>query len=147
MKVDVFTLCDFAKAERGKMTIVGAFNRITARQAPVVYQLCALATIMRFEKIEEGEKNIRVSIIDSDGKPVMPTLQAQMNIQFKTNESSATVQFVLLIQQIKLPSFGEYSIDLAIDGRQEASTPLYVKQFQPPQQPPQQLPPAEPPKE
>ena len=139
MKVDVFTLCEFAKAERGKMTIVNAFNRIVAKQAPVVYPLCALAAIMRFERIEEGEKHVRVSIIDSDGKPVMPTLQAQINIQLRPNESDATVHFALLIQQIKLPNFGEYSIDLAIDGRQEASTPLYVREFRP-LQPPTQLP-------
>jgi hypothetical protein len=28
---------------------------------------------------------------------------------------------------LKLPKFGEYSIDLAIDGRHEASFPLFVK--------------------
>jgi hypothetical protein len=31
------------------------------------------------------------------------------------------------IQQLKLPKFDEYSIDLAIDGRHEASIPLFVK--------------------
>jgi hypothetical protein len=33
MNVDVFTLCDFAKAEHDRMTIVGTFNRTNARQA------------------------------------------------------------------------------------------------------------------
>ena len=73
MNVDVFTLCDFAQNTPGnKMNIVGTFNRIFARQIPAVHPLCALAVLMRFEQIEQGTKNIRVSIIDSDGRPVGP---------------------------------------------------------------------------
>ena len=33
----------------------------------------------------------------------------------------------LSIQRLRLPRFGEYSIDLAVDGRQEGTLPLYVK--------------------
>jgi hypothetical protein len=33
----------------------------------------------------------------------------------------------LQIQQLKLPNYGEYSIDLGIDGRHEASIPLFVR--------------------
>jgi hypothetical protein len=79
-----------------------------------------------FEKIEEGAKTVRISFIDNDGKPVMPTLTQQLNVQFSGTQSEATVQFALVMQQISLSSFGEYSIDLAVEGRQEASTPLYV---------------------
>jgi hypothetical protein len=36
---------------------------------------------------------------------------------------------------MKLPNFGEYSIDLGVDGRHEASIPLFVRQVnQSPQQ-------------
>lgn len=134
MRVSVFTLCDYAKAEGQKMNIIGTFNTIFASEAPIVYPLCALAIILRFEKIEEGAKTLRISFIDTDGKPVMPTLSPQLNVQFSGAQSEATVQFALVMQQINLPRFGEYSIDLAVDGRQEASTPLYVMQAQRPQQ-------------
>ncbi|HEY5035635.1 MAG TPA: hypothetical protein VII74_00720 [Chthoniobacterales bacterium] len=127
MTVTVFTLCDFAKAENGKMTIVGTFDGLFAHQAPAVHPMCALAMIMQFERIEEGNKNIRLSFIDTDGKPIMPTINAQMPVRLNPGESIATVQFVVVIQQISLPRFGEYSIDLAVDGRQEASTPLYLR--------------------
>jgi hypothetical protein len=138
MKVDVFTLCDFAKAENGKMTIVGTFDGISAYQAPAVHPLCALAVIMRFESIEQGKKTLRISFIDSDGKPIMPTLNAPIEVKINPNESHATVQFCLVIQQINLPKFGEYSIDLALDGRQEASTALFFRQVQ---RPPHLMPP------
>ena len=137
MNVDVFTLCDFAQNTPGnKMNIIGTFNRIFARQIPAVHPLCALAVLMRFEQIEQGTKNIRVSIIDSDGRPVVPTLEAQLNVQISPNESDASVPLAVVIQQISLPRYGEYSVDLAVDGRQEASIPLYVLQAPLPQQMP-----------
>jgi hypothetical protein len=137
MNLDVFTLCDFAQTVPGnKMNIIGTFRTIMARQTPVVHPVCALAILMRFEQIEQGTKNIRVSIIDSDGRAITPTLDAQLNVQISSDASDASVPFVLVIQQISLPRFGEYSIDLAVDGRQEASIPLYVRQA-----PQQQLPP------
>jgi hypothetical protein len=137
MNVDVFTLCDFAQNTPGnKMNIVRTFNRIFARQIPAVHPLCALAVLMRFEQIEQGTKNIRVSIIDSDGRPVVPILEAQLNVQISPKESDASVPLAVVIQQISLPRFGEYSVDLAVDGRQEASIPLYVLQAPLPQQMP-----------
>lgn len=142
MKVDVFTLCDFASAERDKLTIVGAFTTIVAREAPIVRGLCAVAARIHFQRIEEGVKGVRLSIIDSDGKPVIPTLETQITTQFRQDGTNATALFVVVIQQIKLPSFGEYSIDLAIDGRHEASAPLTVKQAQAPASLPPPLPPA-----
>jgi hypothetical protein len=33
----------------------------------------------------------------------------------------------LSIQRLRLPRFGEYTIDLAVDGRQEGPLPLYVR--------------------
>ena len=141
MNVDVFTLCDFAQNTPGnKMNIVGTFNRIFAKQTPAVHPLCALAMLMRFQQIEQGTKNIRVSIIDSDGRQVVPTMNAQLNVQINPNESDASVPLAVVIQQISLPRFGEYSVDLAVDGRQEASIPLYVLQAPLPQQ----MPPAPP---
>jgi hypothetical protein len=137
MNVDVFTLCDFAQSTPGnKMNIVGTFNRIFARQIPAVHPLCALAVLMRFQQIEQGTKNIRVSIIDSDGRPVVPILEAQLNVQISPNELDASVPLAVVIQQISLPRYGEYSVDLAVDGRQEASIPLYVLQAPLPQQMP-----------
>jgi hypothetical protein len=117
MKVSVFTLCDFARAEGSKMNIIGTFNTVWSHQAPVVYPLCALAAILRFERIEEGPKTLRISFIDADGNSIMPTLTPQFNVQFTAAQSEATVQFALVMQQINLPRFGEYSIDLAVDGR------------------------------
>jgi hypothetical protein len=141
VKVDIFTLCQFANTERGSMNIIGSFHAINARQLPIIVPFCWLAIRMRFEKVDEGQKRIRISFIDADGKSVMPTLDAGISVRFAGDSPSAIVPFCIGTRPLNLPRLGEYSIDLAIDGRQEASTPLWVKQIQSPPPVPPQLPP------
>ena len=133
MKVEIFTLCDAATSDSGgKLNILGSFDRLNAASTPVTHPLCALAIKMRFERLEEGQKRIGISFVDSDGTAVMPTLDANTQVSFPSDDSSVTASLVLQIQQLKLPNFGEYSIDLAIDGRHEASIPLFVKRAEQP---------------
>jgi Family of unknown function (DUF6941) len=135
MKVEIFTLCDAATTDSGgKINILGSFDHIWGNTTPITYPLCALALKIRFEKLEEGQKRIALSFIDADGKSVMPTLNAQIQVRVGPNEISATVPISLIVQQINLPHFGEYSIGLAVDGRQEASIPLFVRRIQSPNQ-------------
>jgi hypothetical protein len=127
MKVEIFTLCDAATTDAGgKLNILGSFDRLMAREAPVVHPQCALAIKLRFERLEQGQKRLRIAFVDSDGTSVMPTLDATTDVQFRTEDPTATTSLTLAIQQLRLPSFGEYSIDLTIDDRHEASIPLYV---------------------
>jgi hypothetical protein len=97
------------------------------------------AVKMRFERLEEGQKRVRISFIDEDGRQIMG-LEAQTNIQFPPGEASAAAALVIAMPQLRLQNFGEYSIDLAVDGRQEASIPLFVRQSQPPTPPQIQAP-------
>jgi len=128
VKVEIFTLCDAATADAGgKLNILGSFDRINAGSIPVTHPLCALAIKLRFERLEEGQKRVRISFVNADGHAVMPTLDANTQVMFPPDESSVTACLVLQIQQLKLPNYGEYSIDLGIDGRHEASIPLFVR--------------------
>ncbi len=129
MKVEIFTLCDAATVDAvGKLNILGSFDRLNATAAPVVHPQCSLAIKLRFQRIEEGKKQLRVTFIDQDGVAVMPSIEATGEVKFPSNDSSVTISLAVNIQQLKLPRIDEeYSIDLAVDGRQEASIPLFVK--------------------
>ena len=54
--------------------------------------------------------------------------------------SSCAINMVLSLQSLKFNRFGEYSVDLQVDGLQVASLPLFVWQMaaQPPGAPPAQ---------
>jgi hypothetical protein len=127
MKVEIFTLCDAATVDvGGKLNILGSFDRLNANQVPVVHAQCSLAIKLRFERVEKGKKRLRIAFVDTDGASVMPTIDAATEVRFQGSESTSTVSFALNIQQLKIPKFGEYSIDLAVDDRHEASIPLFV---------------------
>lgn len=131
MKVEIFTLCDAATVDAaGKLNILGSFDRLNAREVPILHPHCALAIKMRFERVEEGQKRLRIAFVDQDGKAIMQNLDATTEVRFHGDDPSATVSVALNIQQLRLPRFDEYSIDLAVDGRQEASIPLFVKPAQ-----------------
>jgi hypothetical protein len=127
MRVEIFTLCDAATLDTGgKLNILGSFDRLYAREEPVIHPQCSLAMKLRFERVEEGRKRIRIAFIDSDGAPVMQPMEASTDVQFRGGEATATALLALNIHQLRVPRFGEYSIDLAVEDRQEASIPLYV---------------------
>jgi hypothetical protein len=89
-----------------------------------------LAIKLRFERVEDGQKRLRIAFVDQDGAAFMQNLEVTTEVRFQDNDSSVTVSLALNIQQLRLPRFDEYSIDLAVDGRQEASIPLFVKPVQ-----------------
>jgi hypothetical protein len=129
MKVELFTLCDFAQAEpTGKMNLLGTFDRIHAKEAPIVRSVFAVAARLRFEAHEEGTRTVALSFIDSDGQRVMPLLRAQFAVKIPPGEPGVPLNYVMVVPQIKLPRFGDYQIDLTVDDKVEATLPLYVRQ-------------------
>ncbi len=128
MKIEAFLLCDAATNQQGKLNVLGAFDNIFARKTPVVHSACAIACRVRFERTEEGEHNIRIDVIDSDGKNVMPPMNGKINVRIGKDVESNAVNLVLNVQGMRLEKFGEYQIDLSIDNRHEASLPFYVRE-------------------
>jgi len=128
MHVEVFTLCDAATGDRGKLNILGAFDTIFSAKMPSVHPQCSIALRIRFESIEQGEHKITVNFVDADGKHIIPPLNATKQVKFREGQRYSSSNLILNIQGLKLAAYGEYSIDLAIDGKQEASLPLLVKE-------------------
>ncbi|RJO60154.1 hypothetical protein C4544_06050 [candidate division WS5 bacterium] len=130
MKVELFVLCDAATDYQGKLNLLGTFDSIWAKQVPAVHPLCTVALRVRFMKIEEGHHKVKISIVDGDGKAVVRPVEADVNILFNnTPLISMATNMILNLQGLKFPVYGEYSIDLAIDGRHEVSLPLYVNKI------------------
>lgn len=127
MDIEVFTLCDAATDSGGKLNLLGAFDSIFTKSLPAVHPQCAIALRLRFSRIEAGKHKIKISLVDADGKPVVPPLDADMNVAFKGGEASLAANVIMNLHRLQVREEGEYSIDLAIDGRHEKSVPLLVK--------------------
>ena len=129
MKIELLALADFAADYGGKLSVVGIFDTIFARQMPAVHPHCCLAVKLRFDKDEEGPKRLRLSICHDDGKLVLPTMEIPIHVAMPADAQSNTIQVVANIAGMKIESFGEYSIDLELDGRHQGSSPLFARQM------------------
>ena len=58
----------------------------------------------------------------------MPSIELPFEVNVPPATRFFTGIFILNIQRLKFEKFGQHAIDIAIDGRQEASIPLEVKQ-------------------
>lgn len=128
MQIEIFALCDAATADFGKLSMLGAFDTIWVKEVPAVHQQCAIVLRTRFEKIERGEHKVVVHFVDADGKNVIPPAEGVIAINFSEEQRFGSAHLILNIQGLKLERLGEHSIDLAIDGQQRASLPLFVKE-------------------
>src|SRR6185436_19013904 len=133
MIIQLAVLCDAATDYSGKLNILGTFDTILTSQLPAVHPQCSVALRMTFNKIEEGSHKIKMNFVDEDGKLVMPAIDMPVDVLLPGDANFLVRNFVINIQQLKFEKPGNYSIDVAVDGRQEISIPLLVKHKKPEQ--------------
>ena len=127
MQIEVFSLCDAATVDvAGKLNVLGAFDSILTGSMPMVYPQCSLALRIRFESIERGAHKVSVNFVDIDGKHIIPPANGTININFSDEQRSGSTNLVFNLQMLKLEKYGEYSIDLAVDSKKEASLPVFI---------------------
>ncbi len=126
MQIQVAVICDAATESYGKLNLLGAFDVINAHQFPWTGPPCSIALRMTFDPADEGAHKLRISLVDDDGKLVMPAID--LSVEVKVPDESHFVNYnFIIVQQLSFEQPGHYSVDVAFDGRQEASIPLLVK--------------------
>ena len=129
MDIQVAVLCDAATDYKGKLNLLGTFNSVHTRELPANYPQCSIVLRVVFKLVEEGSHKLRINFVDEDGKFVMPSIELPFEVKVPENDSFTYRNFILNIQRLKFEKFGQHAVDIAIDGRQEASIPLEVKQI------------------
>ncbi|MBC8243190.1 MAG: hypothetical protein H8E20_02250 [Verrucomicrobia bacterium] len=129
MDIQVAVLCDAATDQKGKLNLLGTFNTVYTRELPANYPQCSIVLRVVFKRVEEGSHKLRINFVDEDGKFVMPSIELPFEVNMPGEDSFLFRNFILNIQRLKFEKFGQHAVDIAIDGRQEASIPLEVKQL------------------
>jgi hypothetical protein len=132
---EILTLCFAARpGAHGEINILGATDMIVVPQFPIAIS-CFIVSKLRFQKIEEGLKEIKFSIIDSDGNELQPPPPPQqIDIRIPPGASSAGAAIMVGIPSLQIPRAGEYEVNLAVNGRQEMTIPIFARPI--PVQPP-----------
>lgn len=129
MEIEIFTLADFAQDNHSKLTIVGTFDAIQAKQFPVLHPACTIACRLRFADKEAGNHDFKLRLIDTSGKEIIQPIQGNININQAANGQFSSVNIVINFNQLKFEKTGRYSFELYIDGDWKSGLPLFLNQL------------------
>ena len=129
MKIEIFSLCDAATDNQGKLNILGTFDQIYAAKIPVVHPACAIAIRLRFDKMEEGVHRVNLQLVNPDGIPVFRPMEGEVHPRMAEDVESVAVNLILNFQHIKFDEYADYQINLSIDDVGMAVLPLRVREM------------------
>lgn len=129
MKIEIFSLCDAATDNHGKLNILGTFDQIYAAKMPVVHPACAIALRLRFDKMEEGAHSVKLQLVNPDGVPVFQPMEGEVHPRMGVDVGSVAVNLILNFQHIKFDDFADYQINLSVGDMALASLPLRVREM------------------
>ncbi len=126
MTVELFALCDFAQEEGGKLTVLGLFDTLCAREFPAVHPLFCVAARLRFPVYELGRHAVRFSIENAEGQELIPAFEGGIAVE-GIGIDSASSNIALRLSNVPLPGEGIWRASLSVDGTEVAQAPLYIR--------------------
>ena len=126
MEIQVASLCDAAVDYAGKLSMLGAFDTLVAKELPATHAQCAVVLRILFRKEEEGTHSLHVNFVNEDGRSIIPPIEGEIQVNSMGDFFFTSHNMVLNLQQLRFESTGLYSVDVTIDGRQVASISLQI---------------------
>ena len=115
MKYDIFTTCQFAADYGGKLSIIGAYDIFHAKNVPARMAAFFVVFRLHFGADEHGMHTFQLSILDSDGTPIMSTIKDGFDLAPRDNSPGFMVTKLFNLNGIPIPQFGEYRVSLEVD--------------------------------
>ena len=131
MECDFAFLCDYAEQDR-KLHAVGiGWDTIYARSVPFTHPVMCFVARLRASVDEQGAKTVSLHVIDADGVDVLPVAEQHMPFEVAADQLAATANMVFQFQGIQFAKFGQYAIQLRVEGIEVAEVPFTVAQVTP----------------
>ena len=132
MKLELFTLCDYAVAvPGGKLTIVGTFDRLAVPKLPHQQPSFYLVAKIRFDITEVGERRLKFTFTDPDGREIAALPEVKIPVKLREEDYTAAMQAVLRINGLPLKQAGDHSVHLVVDDKVEATALLTIQLAKP----------------
>jgi len=125
MKIELFTFCDFAQENSGKLTIVGTFDTIVSRNFPCVHPQLSVVIRLRFDLWEFSNHHFRIETRDLNGEMVIKPIKGNVEVKGVGN-ATAVSHLVFTISNLQFKSSGVINFTLYIDDKELTSIPLYL---------------------
>jgi hypothetical protein len=126
MKIELFTFCDFAQENGGKLTIVGTFDTIISRNFPCVHPQLSVVIRIRFDLWEFANHSFRIETQDLDGEAGIDPISGNVEVKGAGN-ATAVSHLVFTISNLRFEKSGVLNFILYLDHREITSIPLYIR--------------------
>jgi hypothetical protein len=126
MITEIFTFCDFAQENSGKLSIIGTFDTIIARNFPCVHQQLTIVIRLRFNISEFSSHTFRIETRDLDGQSSIDPITGRIEVRGVGN-ATAVSHLVFTINGLRFRNAGVVNFTLYIDDHEVSSIPLYVR--------------------
>ncbi|MCB1235350.1 MAG: hypothetical protein KDM91_09785 [Verrucomicrobiae bacterium] len=125
MHAEIFTVCDAATVQQGKLNILGSFDTLTFGSFPYRYPAFCIVAKVRFSIDEIGSHTVEVRWMDADGEIVDRYPVAECEVDFTPGRDIWQHVFHLSEKEFYAPT--EYQLQIVVDATLLASIPLYIK--------------------
>ena len=116
----------FREGTRGKVDLLGQFDRIFARQIPAAHQqLVFVALLVTDSEDDLGRHRVQFSCRRPTNQPLFEQ-QGEIDLKPLGGSWLSTARMVFQLQGFPLPDWGKYVFTLAVDGVDVAKHPLTV---------------------
>ncbi|MDR2632896.1 MAG: hypothetical protein LBC51_04645 [Treponema sp.] len=126
MKIELFTFCDFAQENSGKLTIVGTFDTIISRIFPCMHPQLAVVIRIRFDLWEFSNHSFRIETRDLQGEMSMEPITGNIDVKGVGN-ATAVSHLVFTISNLRFKNTGVINFVLYIDDKEVGLIPLHVR--------------------
>jgi len=126
IKLELFTFCDFAQENGGKLTIVGTFDTIISKNFPCIHPQLSVVIRLRFDLYEFGNHVFRIETRDLEGEMSMETINGNIEVKGVGN-ASAVSHLVFSISNLHFKNPGLINFIIFIDDKEVDSIPLYIR--------------------
>ena len=125
MKIELFTFCDFAQENSGKLTIVGTFDTIISRNFPCIHPQLSVVIRLRFDLWEFANHQFRIETRNLEGGMVIKPIQGNVEVKGMGN-ATAVSHLVFTISNLHFDRSGVINFVLYVDDKELSSIPLYL---------------------
>ena len=120
-------VCDFAQASGGKINALGiGFDTFYASEVPHTHRQFFLVMKLRADAVEAGEKDLKISLIDADGKDVIKPITGRMGIPKPSGRTDTMANLTVGFDNVKFQDYGSYALHVVIQGLTLERIPLSV---------------------
>lgn len=124
MKLNLFSICEGAFNNQGRLTIVNTYDMISASSFPLKMSL-GIAMTIAFDKNDGGKHMIVLHIINKKNDVEIAKMESEVSIPH--DENGGFLNFVSNVNGFMFPEAGDFNFDLTVDGKSIGGYVMKVK--------------------